>query len=83
VRLQQILPHGKAIPDSVDMPISSSLSSAFDAAMALRTELQHKQVEPLHLLAAALSESSQVSEALHELGISKEGVIQAIKRECS
>lgn len=84
VRLQQILPHGKAIPDSVDMPISSDLSRTFEAAMALMTELHHKQVEPLHLLAAALSEeSSQVSEVLRDFGISREGVIQAIKRECS
>ena len=84
VQLQQILPHGKAIPESVDMPTSSDLRRTFAVAMALRTELHHKQVEPLHLLAAALSEEpSQVSEALRDFGISREGVIEAIKRDCS
>ena len=79
-KLQEILPHGKAIPDNVDMPTSTALSRAFDAALTLKTELHHKEVEPLHLLAAVLGEEpSQVSDTLRGFGISKEGVITAIK----
>ena len=80
VKLEQVLPQGKAIPDQEDMPISSALGRAFDDALTLKTELHHEQVEPLHLLAAALAEpSSQASEALLSLGITKEVVMNAMK----
>ena len=80
MRLQQILPRGEAIPDSVDMPTSSDLRSAFDAAMTLKTELHYQKVEPLHLLAAVLSEhSTQTSAVLGDFGISREGAIETLR----
>ena len=80
ILLKLQLPPGEAIPDSVDMPMSPALKRAFAAAMALRTELHHKKVEPLHLLAAVLSEQSDhASEALRASGLTREAVLAAIK----
>jgi ATP-dependent Clp protease ATP-binding subunit ClpA len=78
-RLEQILPHGKAIPDSIDMPISSALGHVFDAAMTLRAELHHKQIEPLHLLAAAVSEQLAAAKLLATFGVTRDHVIRTLK----
>jgi ATP-dependent Clp protease ATP-binding subunit ClpA len=80
LKLEQVFTKSEAIPDSTDMPASPALNRTFDAAMALSKQLGHKQVEPLHLLAAALSEpSSKASEVLKEAGVTREGVIAAMR----
>ena len=79
-KLERLLTKSEPIPDSTDMPASPALSRTFDAAITLSKELGHKQVEPLHLLAAALSEpTSKASEVLNEAGVTREGVIAAMR----
>jgi hypothetical protein len=85
-----VLPKAKPLPDSVDMPLSDTAQRVLMAAKGLseelrgdlatpsRIEVQH--VEPLHLLAAALSdETSATTEVLKRAGIAREAVIAAIR----
>jgi hypothetical protein len=78
------------LPTSVDMPVSDALQVLFATAIQLGEELRGEparpsriqvgHVEPLHLLAAALSdETSATAEVLKRAGITKEAVIAAIK----
>jgi hypothetical protein len=81
LRLEHALPpKAEAVPDSIDMPMSPALGCTFTAATELAKELHHNRVEPLHLLAALLSEkSSGVSEILKQVDISREAIIAAIR----
>jgi hypothetical protein len=88
--LEPLLPKANPSPDSVDMPVAEALKDLFAAAIKLGEELRGEparpsriqvgHVEPLHLLAAALSdETSAIAEVLKQAAISKEAVIAAIK----
>ncbi len=80
--LHNILPRHEPITDSVDMAMSSSLERILNAATTLAGELQHSQVQPLHLVAAILAEeSSEPADILKEAGISREAVIQALRSQ--
>ena len=80
MELERVFTKSEPIPDSTDMPMSPALGVVFNAAMALRSELGCQQVEPLHLLAATLSESgSKASDVLKRAGVTKEAVIAAIR----
>jgi ATP-dependent Clp protease ATP-binding subunit ClpA len=64
------------------MAMSSSLERILNAATTLAGELQHSQVQPLHLVAAILAEeSSEPADILKEAGISREAVIQALRSQ--
>jgi hypothetical protein len=89
-RLESLLPKANPLPDSVDMPLSAALKELFASAIKLGEELRGEpampsriqvgHVEPLHLLAAALSDDASVTaEVLRQAGIAKEAVIAAIK----
>ena len=78
-RLQLTATKSDAIPDSIDMPMSSALGRTLKSAMALKEELKQQRVEPLHVLAAELSQDSKAAEILKDLGITTEAVIAAIK----
>ena len=89
-RLETLLPKANPLPDSVDMPVSEALKELFATATKLGEELRGEparpsriqvgHVEPLYLLAAALSaETSATAEVLKQAGITKEAVIAAIK----
>jgi hypothetical protein len=88
--LEPLMPSkSKPLPISVDMPLSDAAQRLLMAAkelsedlhgpaMASRIQVQH--VEPLHLVAAALSENtSATAEVLKRSGIANETVIAAIK----
>jgi hypothetical protein len=47
--------------------------------MALKEELKQESVEPLHLLAAELSQDSKAAQILKDVGLTTEQVIAAIK----
>ena len=80
--LHNILPRHEPITDSVDMAMSSSLERILNAATTLAGELQHSQVQPLHLVAAILAEeSSEPADILKEAGISREAVIQVLRSQ--
>jgi len=82
LRLHSILPRHEPVADSVDMPMSPSLRRILNAATTLAGELQHSQVQPLHLVAAILAdESSGPAEILEEAGISREAVILALRSQ--
>lgn len=78
--LHNILTQHEPLPDSVDMAMSSSLKCILNAATTLARELQHNQVQPLHLVAAILAEeNSGPAEILRKAGISREAIIQALR----
>jgi hypothetical protein len=80
----------KALPTSLDMPVSDAALRVLRGAKELRQELRGEpatpspihvgDVEPLHLLAAALSDATfATAEVLKRVGLTKETVIAAIK----
>jgi hypothetical protein len=88
--LEPLLRIAKPLPDSLDMPLSDDLKDVFAAAIKLSEQLRHEpatpthirmgHVEPLHLLAAALSdERSATAEVLQQAGIRKEAVVAGIQ----
>ena len=81
-RLHSILPQQEPVEDSVDMPMSPKLEHTFHTATTLAQELHHPQVQPLHLVAAILDEPcSEAAEILGEAGITKEGIMQALRSQ--
>jgi ATP-dependent Clp protease ATP-binding subunit ClpA len=74
------LPQHEPVPDSLDMPMSSGLQDIMEAATTLARELEHNQVQPLHLVAAILAEeTSEPAEILKEAGVSRQAIIQALR----
>jgi ATP-dependent Clp protease ATP-binding subunit ClpA len=65
---------------STEIPISSELERVCDAAKNLQYKFQQSQIEPLHLLAAVLTEeSSQFTRLLREVGITYDQVLQRLR----
>ena len=80
LRLHNLLPNHEPVADSVDMPMSSGLQHIMEAATTLARELQHNQVQPLHLMAAILAEeTSGLAGILKDAGMSREAIIQALQ----
>ncbi len=74
-------PRSQPVPESTDMPMSSSLEKALSSAAELNDELQGKEVTPSHLLAAAMRTSQTALRALRDAGITEEEVVKAIRDE--
>jgi hypothetical protein len=80
LRLHNLLPQHEPAADSLDMPMASGLQDIMEAATTLARELEHNQVQPLHLVAAILAEeTSEPSEILKEAGVSRQAIIQALR----
>ena len=80
LRLHNLLPNHEPVADSVDMPVSSGLQQIMEASTTLARELQHNQVQPLHLMAAILAEeTSGLAEILKDAGVSREAIIQTLR----
>jgi hypothetical protein len=89
--LEPLMPtNAKALPTSADMPLSEAAQRVLMGAKELKQEMcnapampsriQMRHVEPLHLLAVALSEErSATTEVLRRAGLPKDAVIAAIK----
>lgn len=78
--LEPMLSRKNPIPDSVDMTITANLGRIFESAEGKREEFHHKQVEPLHLLAAVLElPSRQEADLLRRAGIDEENVRAKLK----
>jgi ClpA/ClpB-like protein len=86
-----MLPKGERLPDSADMPISGALKHLLEAAKQLSEEICHEPatpsrmhmgyVEPLHILAAALSdETSESTEVLKQAGLTRQKVMATMER---
>ena len=77
------------LPESLDMPLSEAAQRVLLAAKELSEELrgpavpsriQEQHVEPLHFVAAVLSENtSAIAGILNQAGVASEAVISAIK----
>ena len=79
--IHESLHPSQGIPHSVDMPLSSSLREAFDAANELAKTLESTEVTPLHLLAVLMPGSHPRVRILRDLGITDEEVLKAIRKE--
>jgi ATP-dependent Clp protease ATP-binding subunit ClpA len=79
-RMTDLLPKLQPVGLSTEIPLSPALKSAFDSAEDFRTQFQSSQTEPLHLLAAILTEeSNQGVKILQEAGITQEKVLLSLK----
>ena len=79
--LKTNLPQSRPVALTTEVALSPSLERVFDSAKALQTRFQHSQIEPLHLLAAILTEeASQRVKLLQESGITQEKVLLTLSR---
>jgi ATP-dependent Clp protease ATP-binding subunit ClpA len=77
--LKKNLPWSRPVALTTEVPLSPSLERVFDSAKAAQTRFQHSQMEPLHLLAAILTEeASQSVKLLQDSGITQEKVLLAL-----
>jgi ATP-dependent Clp protease ATP-binding subunit ClpA len=89
--LEPLMPgNAQGLPDSADIPVSETGQRVMLGAKELSEELRHEpatpsrmqeaHVEPLHMLAAALSDdTSAVAGVLKQAGVTKEAVMKAIE----
>ncbi len=80
--LETLLPRSSSspIPDSRDLTMTADLQHVFQSAEGGLEEFHHKQVEPLHLLAAVLDLPSRPEvDLLRRAGISQENVRAKLK----
>ena len=65
---------------NTELLLSASLEGVFDSVIAVQARFQHNQVEPLHLLAAVLTEkASQSVKLLQDTGITLEMVLLTLR----
>jgi len=82
MRIEMSLPKCDPISQTEDMPLSREVQAIFDRAKDLQSWFHHSHVEPLHLLAGVLmQELDQYVELLQELGITKDLVLQSLRKE--
>src|ERR1700686_3375797 len=80
-RLKKSLPRSKPLPETTEMPLSSSLERVFDLAKELQPQFRHSRMEPLHFLAAILKEdSSEGAKLLRRSGVTLENVLSELSR---
>lgn len=73
--IESLLPQSQPVALTAEIPLSPSLKRVFDSAKAIQTRLQHREIEPLHLLAAILTEESSGGvKLLRDSGITQEKV---------
>ena len=81
-RVEALCTRSKPVSAASDMPMSSRLQHVFAEAAGLRDELEQKEVEPLHLLAAAVGEgSSLAAQVFRDAGITRESVVDALREK--
>ena len=79
-RIENLLPQSEPYTHTLEVPLSPDLERSFDGAKDVRNMFHHNQIEPLHLLAAVLSqESSQHVKLLREAGITREMVMERLR----
>ena len=78
-KLKERLPKSGSIPHTAGIPTSPELERVFDVAEQLRREFHQSEVQPLHVLAAALREVSEAADMLQEAGITEEKVLQDLR----
>jgi len=80
--LNKKLTQSQPVAPTTELPLSGSLERAFASAKAVQSQFRHNQIEPLHLLAAILTEEpSQGVKFLQSSGITREKVLLALSRD--
>ena len=80
-KLKKILPRSQAVPETTEMPLSSSLERVFDLAKELPPQFRHSHMEPLHFLVAILKQdSSEGAKLLRRSGVTLEIVLSELGR---
>lgn len=78
-KLKEILPRSN--PRTDGMHTSPEFDRAFEVAEQLRNEFCQKEVQPLHVLAAAMREPCEGAKLLQEAGITEEKVLEVVGGE--
>ncbi len=79
-KIKNLLPQSEPVSHTIEVPLSLDLERAFDGAKDVQNRFHHKQIEPLHLLTAVLTqESGQPFKLLQEVGVTKELVLQRLR----
>jgi hypothetical protein len=80
-KIEGILPRSAPVGTSTEIPLSSAAVHAFKSAEEIQTRFRHSQIEPLHLLAALLTEGSSPGvKLLQDSGITQEKVLLKVGR---
>lgn len=78
-RMQKHLPRSRPTSPTTSASVSPALRRVFDSAKAFQSRLQGNHIEPLHLLAAILTEgSSEGAASLQGCGLTCEKVLRAL-----
>ena len=78
--IEALLPHSEPIGHTVEVPLSNEVQLAFDEAESIQKRFLQRQIGPLHILAAVLTqEGSQCVKLLLTEGITKELVLRKLK----
>lgn len=81
-KVERLMVRSAPVPSTVDMPVSAELERAFTVATGLADKLHQKQVQPLHLLSAAVEDgSSKGAELLRQSGVTHDKVFQALRQQ--
>jgi hypothetical protein len=78
--IQGSLPRAQPISNSTDMPISPDLGETLATSTDLGKSLQSNEVTPLQLLAVMMRGSHRGVQALRDVGITEEEVLNAIRK---
>ena len=80
-KLGKSLPRSQPVPETTEIPLSSSLERVFDLAKELQPQFRHSHMEPLYFLAAILKEdSSEGAKLLRLSGVTLENVLSELCR---
>ena len=81
IKLETSLPRSQPVPETTEIPLSSSLERVFDLAKELPPQFRHSHMEPLHFLAAILKEDSgEGAKLLQRSGVTLENVSSELSR---
>ena len=81
IKLEKSLPRSQPVPETTEIPLSSSLERVFDLAKELQPQFRYSHMEPLHFLAAILKEdSSEGAKLLQRSGVTLENVLSELNR---
>jgi len=78
--IQNLLPQFEPIATTIEVPLSLGIVHVFDGAKEMESMFHHKQIHPLHLLEAVLTQDlGTLGKLLQEVGITKELVVERLR----
>jgi ATP-dependent Clp protease ATP-binding subunit ClpA len=78
-RIENLLPQSDPIGHTIEVPLSPDIEHIFDGAKDVQSTFHHQKIQPLHLLAAVLTQNSgQFVTLLNEVGITKTQVLERL-----